>query len=167
MLSINKSRETIEKHIQKITGEAELTNLSELKSTLVHFYIPIKGNATVIAKTMKYKEMRNIPDVHNLLDNIFIENQQNLEQIYREIISSTRKFFSSMIDSRLNNVIKHLTSITVILSIPTIISGIYGMNLNPIGMPFSQIANGFTAIIIIIILMCLFLIIFLKLKKIL
>jgi len=167
LLSINKTRENLEKNVQKITGEAELISLHKLESTLVHFFTSIKGNTTVITKMMKYKEVHNISDAQDVLDNLFIESQQNLEmvQIYREIISSTRELFSSIIDSRLNNVMKRLTSITVILSIPTIISGIYGMNLNPVGMPFSQIAHGFTIISGIIAMTCLILAVLLKTKK--
>lgn len=167
LLQINKSREELEQKVMTITGEMELISLHKLESTLVHFFTSIKGNATVITKMIRYKEIRKISDEHDFLDNILIESQQNLEmaQVYREIINSTRELFSIIIDSRLNNIMKRLTSITVILSIPTIISGIYGMNLNSIGMPFSQIANGFTILLCIIVSICLFATIFLKLKK--
>lgn len=167
LLSINRSREKIEQKVQEITGEPELINLHRLESTLVHFYTSIKGNDTVITKMKRYKEMQNISDEQDLLNNILIESQQNLEmaRIYREIVGSTRELVSSIMEARLNNVMKRLTSITVILSIPTIVSGIYGMNLNPIGMPFSQIANGFTILLCVIMSICLSLIIFLRLKK--
>ena len=167
LLSINKVREELEHNVKKIKDETELISLHKLEVILVHFFFFIMGNATVITKMIRYSETNKISDGKDLLDNIFIENQQNLEmaQIYREIISSTRELFSSIMESRLNNVMKRLTSITVILSIPTIISGIYGMNLNPLGMPFSQIANGFTILISIITLTCVLLAALLKIKK--
>lgn len=167
LLSINKVREELEHNVKKVKDETELISLHKLEVILVHFFTSIKGNATVITKMIKYNETHKISDGKDLLDNISIENQQNLEMalIYREIINSTRELFSSIMESRLNNVMKRLTSITVILSIPTIISGIYGMNLNPLGMPFSQIANGFTILISIITLMCVLLTTLLKIKK--
>lgn len=51
-----------------------------------------------------------------------------MTMIYRDIINGTRELVSSVINNRLNNVMKYLTSITLVMAIPTIISGLYGMN---------------------------------------
>lgn len=58
--------------------------------------------------------------------------QQAIEMttIYRDIIDGTRELLASVMDNRLNTVMKYLTSITLVTTIPTIISGIYGMNLD-------------------------------------
>lgn len=53
-----------------------------------------------------------------------------MTSIYRDIINGTRELMSSVIDNRLNNVMKYLTSITIVMAIPTVISGIYGMNVD-------------------------------------
>ncbi len=74
--------------------------------------------------------------------------------IYRDVIDGTRELLSSIIDNRLNNVMKYLTSITLVMAIPTIISGIYGMNVNGAGMPLSDSPYGFGIICGIIFLIC-------------
>ena len=62
-----------------------------------------------------------------LLEDVTVEYQQAIEMtsIYRDIIDGTRELLSSVINNRLNNVMKILTSITIVMAIPTIISGIY------------------------------------------
>ena len=45
-----------------------------------------------------------------------------MTSIYRDIINGTRELMSSVIDNRLNNVMKYLTSITIVMAIPTVIS---------------------------------------------
>lgn len=77
-----------------------------------------------------------------------------MTSIYRDIINSTRELLSSIIDSRLNNVMKYLTSVTLVMAIPTIISGLYGMNVNSHGMPFATSVQGFAIICIITLLIC-------------
>lgn len=64
-----------------------------------------------------------------------VENQQAIEmtQIYRDIIKGTRELLSAVIDNRLNTAMKYLASITIVMAIPTIISGIYGMNVDENG----------------------------------
>ena len=85
--------------------------------------------------------------------------------IYRDIINGTRELMSSVLDNRLNNVMKTLTSITLIMAVPTVISGIYGMNLNSAGMPFAASPFGFAIICGLIVLVCVFMMWFLKHKK--
>ena len=67
-----------------------------------------------------------------LLEDVMVEYQQAIEMtaIYRDIIDGTRELLSSVVDNRLNNVMKYLTSITIVMAIPTIISGIYGMRVS-------------------------------------
>jgi len=68
-----------------------------------------------------------------------------MTSIYRDIINGTRELMSSVIDNRLNNVMKYLTSITIVMAIPTVISGIYGMNVDERWMPFANTPHGFFA----------------------
>lgn len=74
--------------------------------------------------------LEQYPEDKELLDDIIVENQQAIEMtgIYRDIINGTRELLSSVIDNRLNNVMKYLTSITLVMAVPTIISGFFGMN---------------------------------------
>ena len=60
----------------------------------------------------------------------------------REIIDGTSELMSNVINNRLNNTMKYLTSITLVMAVPTIISGLYGMNVNTGGIAFWLIEDG-------------------------
>jgi len=96
-----------------------------------------------------------------------VENKQAIEMttIYRDIINGTRELLSSIIDSRLNNVMKYLTVITVIMAIPTVISGLYGMNVNSAGVPLADSPFGFLFICSLTLLICVIVIFLLRKKK--
>ena len=101
------------------------------------------------------------------VDDVIVENRQAIEMttIYRDIINGTRELMSSLLDNRLNNVMKYLTSITIVMAIPTVISGIYGMNVNENWMPFANTPHGFLIICIITLLICVITMLFLRKKK--
>ena len=75
-----------------------------------------------------------------------------MAMIYRDIINGTRELMSSVMDNRLNNSMKYLTSITLIMAVPTIVSGIMGMNI--INLPFANSPYGFAIIIGLIAVIC-------------
>ena len=87
-----------------------------------------------------------------------VENRQAIEMatIYREIIDGTSELMSNVINNRLNNTMKYLTSITLVMAVPTIISGLYGMNVDTGGMPFGSLKMGFGIICALTFLLCLF-----------
>ena len=107
--------------------------------------------------------------VEELLEDVIIENKQAMEMtdIYHNILRSTMSLFGSIIDNNLNQVMKFLAAITIILELPTMISGLYGMNVNGVGMPFATKAYGFAAISIFSLIVCLIAVYILKKKHIL
>ena len=110
----------------------------------------------VVDRLTRYSGVRKFPEDQELLDDVVVENLQAIEmtQIYRDIIKGTRELMSTVIDNRLNNIMKYLTSITIVMAIPTIISGMYGMNVNGKGMPLSETPWGFGAICALTLLIC-------------
>ena len=88
-----------------------------------------------------------------------------MTSIYRDIINGTRELLSSILDNRLNNVMKYLTSITIVMAIPTVISGLYGMKVNEKWMPFANTANGFGIICLLTLVICLLTLLILRKKK--
>ena len=83
-----------------------------------------------------------------ILEDLIVDISQGLEManIYTNILSSTLDAFASIISNNLNNVLKRLTSITIILSLPALITGIYGMN---VPIPFANSPHAFYIPIII------------------
>jgi magnesium transporter len=85
--------------------------------------------------------------------------------IYRDIINGTRELLSSVINNRLNNVMKYLAAITIVMSIPTIISGLWGMNVSGKWMPFSDTPYGFGIICVLTLIICIAVMIVLRKRK--
>lgn len=142
---VDRKRIEFEGHIESMTDEEDLVSLHELESTLVYFATSLRGNGGVLARLAHSERLKPGPEDEELLEDAIVENQQAVEmaQIYRDIIDGTRDLMSSVMDSRLNNVMQRLTSITLILSIPTIISGLYGMNVDLNWMPLALTPHGF------------------------
>ena len=166
---IDKMRTEIEERVGDDTEEVDLIALHELESTLVYFATSLRANGVVLDRLTRYKRLEQYPEDKELLGDVIVENKQAIEMtgIYRDIINGTRELMSSVIDNRLNNVMKSLTIITLVMAIPTVVSGIYGMNVNSKWVPLANTAHGFGIIIIAIILACVCLIFILKKKKIL
>ena len=93
-----------------------------------------------------------------LLDDVIVEIRQAIEMtsIYRDDIKGTRELFSSILDNRLNNAMKYLTSITLLMAVPTVISGLYGMNVRAEGMPFASSTAGFAIVLGLTLALCVF-----------
>ena len=149
--------------------EDDLIALHELESTLVYFATSLRANGVVLERLTRYKRLEQYPEDKELLGDVIVENKQAIEMtgIYRDIINGTRELMSTVIDNRLNNVMKSLTIITLIMAIPTVISGIYGMNVSSKWVPLATTAHGFMIIIGVIVVICVLILILLKKKRIL
>ncbi len=165
---IDKKRTEIEERVGGDTEEVDLIALHELESTLVYFATSLRANGVVLDRLTRYKRLEQYPEDKELLGDVIVENKQAIEMtgIYRDIINGTRELMSSVIDNRLNNVMKSLTIITLIMAIPTVISGIYGMNVNSKWVPLANTAHGFGIICLIIVVICILILLLLKKKKI-
>ena len=164
---IDKKRVEIEERVDGDTQNIDLIELHELESTLVYFATSLRSNSVVIERLRRYKRLEQYPEDMELLEDVIVEYQQAIEMttIYRDIIDGTRELLSSIIDNRLNNVMKYLTSITIVMAIPTIISGIYGMNVDEKWMPFANTPFGFGVICLIIVIICIITLWILRKKK--
>ena len=165
--TIDKKRMEIEEHISDDPEDVDIIALHELESTLVYFATSIRANGVVLDRLTRYKRLEQYPEDKELLDDVIVENKQAIEMtsIYRDIINGTRELLASIVDSRLNNVMKYLTVITVIMAIPTVISGLYGMNVNSAGVPLANSPFGFLAICGLTLLICVIVIFLLRKKK--
>ena len=154
--TIDRQRIEMEERMGGATEDSDIINLHELESTLVYFDTSLRANRMVVDRLTRYSGVRKFPEDQELLDDVVVENLQAIEmtQIYRDIIKGTRELMSTVIDNRLNNIMKYLTSITIVMAIPTIISGMYGMNVNGKGMPLSETPWGFGAICALTLLIC-------------
>ena len=155
---IDRRRQAIEKNLAGELKDSDLMELHALESTLVYFATSLRANATVLDRLTRYKRLEQYPDDRELLDDVIVEIRQAIEMtsIYRDDIKGTRELFSSILDNRLNNAMKYLTSITLLMAVPTVISGLYGMNVQSDGMPCANTTAGFAIVLALTLALCVF-----------
>lgn len=151
---IDKKSVMIERRLHKSLKNKELIQLLSLEKSLVYFSTSLKANEITLEKMLKMEIMQKYPEDKDVLEDVIIENKQAIEManIYSNILSGTMDAFASVISNNLNIVMKFLASITIVMSIPTMVSGLFGMNVN---VPFGENPQAFWIIITIITVLCL------------
>lgn len=164
---IDKTRREIEARTESDTEDKDLIALHDLESAMVYFATSLQANLITIERLARGKKIELFQEDEELLEDVMIEIQQAIEMtaIYRSIINGTRELLSTIINNRMNDVMKILTSITLVMAIPTIISGIYGMNVSGQWIPLSETPFGFGIICLIMFFICLITVMILKRKK--
>ncbi len=140
---INRETDKAEHKLQKSMRNKELVKLLELEKSLVYFTTSLKSNEVVMEKLMRSKCIKMYEEDEDILEDAIVENRQAIEMgtIYRDILGGTMDAYASIISNNLNIVMKFLASVTIVLSIPTIVSGLWGMNVE--GLPFATSPYGF------------------------
>ncbi len=148
--NIDKKSAEIEEKLQKTQRNQELLELLELEKSLVYFTTSLRSNEAVLEKLTKLNGMKKYPEDEELLEDVIIENKQAIEManIYRGVLNSLTDAFSSIISNNMNSVMKFMTTVTLVMSIPTMIFSAYGMNVNGSGMPFANSHWGFLYVIL-------------------
>ena len=151
---INKETEIAEYILKNSMKNKELLKLLSLEKGLVYFATSLKSNEIVMEKTMRGKIVKLYDDDEDILEDAIIENRQAIEmaQIYTNILNGTMDAYASIISNNLNGVMKFLTSITIVLAIPTMISSFWGMNVQ---LPFEDSPMGFIIMVLIAVVLTL------------
>lgn len=145
---INKETEIAEYILKNSMKNKELLKLLSLEKGLVYFTTSLKSNEIVMERTMKGKIVKLYEEDEDILEDAIIENRQAIEManIYRDILNGTMDAYASIISNNLNSVMKTLTSITIVLAVPTMISSFWGMNVE---LPLQYNKFGFIIMILI------------------
>ena len=145
---INKETEIAEYILKNSMKNKELLKLLSLEKSLVYFTTSLKSNELVMERTLRGKIIKLYEDDEDILEDAITENKQAIEmaKIYSDILNGTMEAYASIISNNLNGVMKFLTSITIVLAIPTMISSFWGMNVN---LPFQDSKLGFVIMIAI------------------
>lgn len=140
---IDRMSDLIEKKLHQSMKNEELIQLLDLEKSLVYITTALRANQAVLEKIMRINSIKKYTEDEDLLEDVIIENKQAIEManIYTGILSGTMDAFASIISNNLNIVMKLLTSITIMMAIPTMFSSFFGMNLTNI--PFENSPFGF------------------------
>jgi len=153
---IDKAKRNLDREV----NNESLIGLSRLQDSLTYFNTSIRGNETLLSK-LKFKLQIDELDA-DLIEDVNIEMTQAREttSIYSNILESTMDTYQSIINNNMNTIMRTLTSVTIILMLPTLVASFFGMNLIN-GMENSPI--GFViAIVISVLISVLSLLIFKK-----
>lgn len=149
---INKQTDKIEEQLHKSLKNQELFALLNIQKSLVYFTTSLKSNEAVLDKLLKGNFLKMYEEDEDILEDVIIENKQAIEMAntYVSIIGGMMDAFASVISNNLNIVMKALTSITIVLAIPTMIASFFGMN---VIVPMSQNSYAFLIILGIAVLL--------------
>ena len=117
------------RNLDKEVNNESLIGLSRLQDSLTYFQTSIRGNENLLQK-LKFKLQIDELDA-DLIEDVNIEMSQAREttSIYSDILESTMDTYQSIINNNMNTVMRTLTSVTIIMMIPTLITSMFGMNL--------------------------------------
>ena len=138
---IDKKSLRLQAELHKSMRNQELIELLGLQDSLVYFSTSLSANSSVYGRLSRMEPVQSNPDYQDLYDDVLIETRQAVEMcsIYRDILKTTMDAFSSVISNNVNNVVKRLTVITILVAIPTLIAGLLGMNVD---LPFGMGVHG-------------------------
>lgn len=139
---INQRRNALEQKLYDANRNEELLQLMRIQKSLVYFVTALRSNELLMMKLARTNFLGLNEDEKDFLDDLVIETSQALEtaQTYTNILSSTLDAFASIISNNQNEVLKRLSTLTILLSIPVLIASIYGMN---VSLPFQHSPMAF------------------------
>jgi len=167
---INRKTEHIEEALKQTTNNKELFQLIEIQKSLVYFTTALRDNHLVLEKILRMtkslatsKVLAFTEDDTDLLEDVIVENKQAIEMVdmHRSILEGMMDGFASIINNNVNQIMKFLAAITIVLSIPTMVASFWGMNVE---VPASAMTYGFGIVIAFSLLITLIVIFYFKKK---
>jgi len=145
---INRRVDALEDKLQRSMRNQEVLELLKYEKSLTYFTTALKSNELMMERLQRSQLFQTYPDDLELLEDVLTENQQAIEMvnIAGAILSQMMDAFASIISNNLNIVMKFLASITIVLSLPTLVASLYGMN---VGLPFENNPLAFLFILVL------------------
>ena len=158
---INKKTEHIERTLKKDLKNEDLLKMLNLEKALVYITTSLKSDEVVMEKTLRGKIIKLYEEDEDLLEDAIVENKQAIEmsKIYSDILNETMDMYASIISNNINDIMKFLTSITIILAIPSLVASLWGMN---VPVPFQNYQYGFPVLLAVSFVVTLTVMIWLK-----
>ena len=140
---INQKTENLEDSLRSSTKNKELLELMDTNKTLIYFSTALNGNKGVLTKLLRSQTYKKYESDFDLMEDTQVEMDQAIEMcsISRSVLNSMMDAFGSIINNNVNAIMKTLAVVTIVLSIPTLVASVYGMNFSYL--PLSNDPNGF------------------------
>lgn len=135
---IDKIYISMEKQLHRSMKNKELLQLLGLEKSLVYFSTSLKADEVTLEKILRGRVIKLYEEDQDLLEDVLIEVKQavDMSNIYSSILTGMMDTYGSIISNNVNQVMKHLTIITILMAIPTIVYSFYGMNVT--GLPYAN-----------------------------
>ncbi len=163
---INKRISQIEKELNYSSRNQELNKLLHLQKALIYFVNDIRANEMVLLKIQRtdFLNFKDDDTSNELFQDILIDNSQALEManVYSNILGNMMGAFASIISNNLGHVVNRLTAVTIALMLPTLVAGIYGMNVD---LPFQHQRHAFTIVVLISVLVTILFVVYFRKKR--
>jgi len=137
---LDKDSELIQARLHESMNNKELFELMSLGKSLVYLSTGLNANQLVLERIKRTEIFKKYEEDLDLIEDAIIENRQAMEMcsIHRDILNGAMDAFASVINNNVNTVMKTLTVVTMVLTIPTLVASFFGMNVE---LPFHD--NGF------------------------
>ena len=164
---INKASQRVQSTLEKNMKNDAILEMLDLQKSLVYFSTSISANDAVIEKLNKGNYLKKYDEDQDVIDDASIENKQAAEMcsIYREIMNGTMEAYGTIISNNVNDIMKFLTALTLVISVPTLVASLFGMNLGGIPWNSSNTPWGFGVVCAISVVLAVISGIFLAKKK--
>jgi len=128
--AINHNIHVTQDEMGKSFNNQDIINLMDIRKSLTYFNRSLHSNNLVIEKVSKRKMFNSTEEDEELTQDVLDENKQALEtsRIYENIVTNTANTFATIISNNVNQAVKFLTSMTIVIMLPTLFASIYGMN---------------------------------------
>ncbi|MDN5376212.1 MAG: magnesium transporter [Thermacetogenium sp.] len=153
---LDKRSTELQQRLSRSMRNEALLEMLEIQKSLLYFTTSLRANGIVMEKLTRTQLInaeeapasmliKMYPEDQDLLEDAITENKQAIEMstIYSSTLTAAMDAYASIISNNLNAVMKFLTSVTIVLSLPTIVASIYGMN---VALPFQHSPLAFTGI---------------------
>lgn len=144
---LNRRATTIQNEMLQSVRNHELIQLLNIQKSLVYFATALKSNQLLLEKLRKTKIISLDQEDQDWLDDVEIDNRQAMEMadIYMDIMASMNDAFASVLSNNLNIVMKTMTGWNLVLMLPTIVTGYFGINV-----PLPWAASGWVGAIAVL-----------------
>jgi magnesium transporter len=151
---LNNTATVIQKKLEQESRNQQLIKLFNIEKSLVYFTTSLKSNLLMLERLQRLRGFELNLENEDLLEDTLTECKQAIEManIYSDILSGMMDAFASVISNNLNLVMRLLTSITIIITIPVLVTGFFGMN---VSLPFEKEPYAHLVILGICVVLCL------------
>jgi magnesium transporter len=161
---LNNTASVIQKKLEQESRNAQLIKLFNIEKSLVYFTTSLKSNLLMVERLRRLRGFELNEENEDLLEDTLTECKQAIEManIYSDILSGMMDAFASVISNNLNLVMRLLTSITIVITIPVLVTGFFGMN---VGLPLEKEPYAYLVILGICVVLCLSAITYFRRKR--